>query len=145
MLAKLSFGQSWCWPKMVWPNFVKQLGQTSFGQSLVTPHTHAPRDTRTPPPPLPLPPPILQQSLGETQSQEVMTLPSRLMNFQWGREQKWNRPRAKVEPGSGMHSVFSHFPKDSNRDICLMTKITRASCRRRAGTVVPRAEHFLVT
>ena len=50
--------------------------------------------------------------------------------------------RAKVEPGSGKHSVFTHFPKDPNCDICLKTKITRASCRRRAGTVVPRAEHF---
>ena len=30
------------------------------------------------------------------------------------------------------------FPKDPNCDICLKTKITRAS----AGTVVPRAEHF---
>ena len=27
-------------------------------------------------------------------------------------------------------------------DICLRTKITRASCRRRTGTVVPRAEFF---
>ena len=34
------------------------------------------------------------------------------------------------------------FPKDPNCDICLKTKITRASCRRRAGTVVPRAEKF---
>ena len=51
-------------------------------------------------------------------------------------------PRAKVEPGSGKHSVYTHFPKDPNCDICLKTKITRASCRRRAGTVVPRAEHF---
>ena len=49
--------------------------------------------------------------------------------------------RAKVEPGSGKHSVYTHFPKDSNCDICLKTKITRASCRRRAGTVVPRAEN----
>ena len=48
-------------------------------------------------------------------------------------------PRAKVEPGSGKHSVYTHFPKDPNCDICLKTKITRASCRRRAGTVVPRA------
>ena len=40
------------------------------------------------------------------------------------------------------HSVYTHFPKDPNCDICLKTKITRASCRRRAGTVVPRAEHF---
>ena len=51
-------------------------------------------------------------------------------------------PRAKVEPGSGKHSVYTHFPKDPNCDICLKTKITRASCRRRTGTVVPRAEHF---
>ena len=42
--------------------------------------------------------------------------------------------RAKVEQGSGKHSVYTHFPKDQN--------CTRASCRRRAGTVVPRAEHF---
>ena len=42
-------------------------------------------------------------------------------------------PRAKVEPGSG------HFPKDPNCDICLKPKITRPSCRRRAGTVVLRA------
>ena len=50
--------------------------------------------------------------------------------------------RAKVELGSGKRSVFSHFPKDPNCDFCLKTKTTRASCRRRAGTVVPRAEHF---
>ena len=51
-------------------------------------------------------------------------------------------PRAKVEPSSGKHSVYSHFPKDPNCDICVKTEITRASCRRRTGTVVPRAEHF---
>ena len=50
--------------------------------------------------------------------------------------------RAKVEPGSGEHSVYTHLPKDPNCDVCLKMKITRASCRRRAGTVVPRAEHF---
>ena len=31
-------------------------------------------------------------------------------------------PRAKVEPGSGKHSVFTHFPKDPNCDICLKTR-----------------------
>ena len=51
-------------------------------------------------------------------------------------------PRAKVEPGSGKHSVFTHFPKDPNCDICLKTKITRTSCRRRSNGVMPRAEHF---
>ena len=41
--------------------------------------------------------------------------------------------REKVELGSGKHSVYMHFPKDPNCDICLKTKITRS---------VPRAEHF---
>ena len=50
--------------------------------------------------------------------------------------------RAKVEPGWGKHSIYTHFPKDPNCDICLKTKITSASCRRRAGTVVPRADNF---
>ena len=50
--------------------------------------------------------------------------------------------RAKEEPGSGKHVVYTHFSKDPNCDICLKTKITRASCRRRAGPVVPRAENF---
>ena len=50
--------------------------------------------------------------------------------------------RAKVEPGSGKHSVCTHFAKDPNCDICLKTKITGLLCRRRAGTVVPRAQHF---
>ena len=67
---------------------------------------------------------VLQHCLGAIQSREVKTLPSRLMNFQW-------EPRAKVEPGSGTHSVFTHFPEDPNCEICLKTKITRASCGRR--------------
>ena len=47
-----------------------------------------------------------------------------------------------METGSGTQSVYTHFPKDPNCDICLKTKITRTFCRRRTGTVVPRAEHF---
>ena len=50
--------------------------------------------------------------------------------------------RAKVEPGSGKHSIYTHFPKDPHCDICLQTKITRAARRRRAGIVVPKAEIF---
>ena len=50
-------------------------------------------------------------------------------------------PRAEVEPVSGKHSVKTHFPKDPNCEICLTTKITRASCRRRTGTDVPRVVH----
>ena len=49
-------------------------------------------------------------------------------------------PRAKVV--SGKHCIFTHFPKDRNCDICLRTKITRASCRKRTGTVVHRAVNF---
>ena len=49
-------------------------------------------------------------------------------------------PRAKVVPSK--HNIFAHFPKDRNCDICLRTKLTRASCKRRTGTVVPRAENF---
>ena len=39
---------------------------------------------------------VLRQSFGETQSKEVKTLPVRLMNFQWSREQKWNRVRVST-------------------------------------------------
>ena len=78
---------------------------------------------------------VLHKSFGETWCRGVQTLPSHLMNFQWSREQKWNR-------GSGKHSVFTHFPKDPNCEICLKTEMIRDSCRRRAGTVVPRAAHF---
>ena len=31
----------------------------------------------------------------------------------------------------GKHSVYTHFPKDRNCEICQRTKITRAPCRRR--------------
>ena len=41
----------------------------------------------------------------------------------------------------GKHSVYTHFPKDRNCEICQRTKITRAPCRRRIGGVVPRAEN----
>ena len=42
----------------------------------------------------------------------------------------------------GKHSVYTHFPKDRNCEICKRTKITRAPCRRHTGGVVPRAEIF---
>ena len=43
---------------------------------------------------------------------------------------------------SGKHSVFSHFPKDRNCEICQRTTITRAPCRRRKGEAVPRAANL---
>ena len=51
----------------------------------------------------------------ETQSREVKTLPSHLMNFQWS--------ASKSGTGFGcQHSVYTHFPKDPNCGICLKTK-----------------------
>ena len=41
----------------------------------------------------------------------------------------------------GKHSVYTHFSKDRNCEICQRTKITRAPCRRRIGGAVPRAEN----
>ena len=51
-----------------------------------------------------------------------------------------SEPRAIVV--SDKHSIFTHFPKDRNCEICLRTKITRAPCRRRTGPVVPRAKNI---
>ena len=42
----------------------------------------------------------------------------------------------------GKYSVYTHFPKDRNCEICQRTKISRAPCRRRIGGAVPRAENF---
>ena len=44
----------------------------------------------------------------------------------------------------GKHSVYTHFPKDRNCEICQGTKIARAPCRRRIGGVVPRAEYLVI-
>ena len=51
-------------------------------------------------------------------------------------------PTTKRREDLGKHSVYTHFPKDRNCEICQRTKITRAPCRRRIGGVVPRAEIF---
>ena len=49
-------------------------------------------------------------------------------------------PQRKVV--SHKHSIYSHFPKDRNCEICQRTKIKRAPRRRRTGEVIPRAENF---
>ena len=51
-------------------------------------------------------------------------------------------PTTKRREDLGKHSVYTHFPKDRNCEICQRTKITRAPCRRRNGEAVPRAENF---
>ena len=49
-------------------------------------------------------------------------------------------PTTKRREDLGKHSVYTHFPKDRNCEICKRTKITRAPCRRRNGEAVPRAD-----
>ena len=53
-----------------------------------------------------------------------------------------SEPRVKVVSGSGKHSIYTHFPKDKDCEICKRTKMTRAPCRKRTGTAVLRAEKF---
>ena len=62
------------------------------------------------------------KSYGETLRLRIKTLPVLLLNYQWGREQKWNRARVST--------AFT------------LTSRTRASCRRCAGTGVAKAEYF---
>ena len=57
------------------------------------------------------------------------------MNYQWSRELKWNLVRESTVS-------TRTFRRTQIAIICLKTKITRASCRRRASTVVPKAERF---
>ena len=42
----------------------------------------------------------------------------------------------------GKHSIYTHFPKDRNCEICQRTNITSAPCRRRIGGAVFRTENF---
>ena len=51
-------------------------------------------------------------------------------------------PTFKRREDVGKHSVYTHFPKDRNCEICKRTKITRTPCRKRSGGDVPRAEKF---
>ena len=51
-------------------------------------------------------------------------------------------PIFKRREDLGKHSVYTHFPKDRNCEICKRTKITRAPCKRRNSGAVPRAENF---
>ena len=51
-------------------------------------------------------------------------------------------PTTKRREDLGKHSVYTHFRKDRNCEICKRTKITRDPCRRRNGEAVPRAANF---
>ena len=50
-----------------------------------------------------------------------------------------------VTTKSRKHSVFTHFPKGRNCDICLKTRKTKASCRRRSGEAPFYEQKSLVT
>ena len=79
----------------------------------------------------------LQEFKGNLVDEKCSRTPRRFQFFSWI---ALLEPRAKVV--SGKHSIYTLFLKDQNCDIYLRTKITRASCRTRTGTVVPRAEKF---
>ena len=51
-------------------------------------------------------------------------------------------PTTKRREDLGDHSVYTHFPKDRNCEICKRTTITRAPCRRRNGEAVLRVEKY---
>ena len=52
-------------------------------------------------------------------------------------------PRSKVVPSK--HNIFTHFPKDRNCNICLRTKIARASCAEDAPVQSSLKRNVLVT
>ena len=56
------------------------------------------------------------------------------------REPLHQEPSIKVV--SGMHSIFTRFPKDRNCEVYKRTKITRALSGKRTGNQVLRAEKF---
>ena len=75
------------------------------------------------------------RATGKTLRPRIETLSVLLMKYQWSREPKWNRARVST-------AFTLAFRRTQIAISALNTKITRASCRRCAGTVVPRAEHF---
>ena len=93
-----------------------------------------------------------------TQVTQVLEIPERLQEFrenlvdggvpEHGDSHASSSHQVSLEPtfkrreDMGKHSVYTHFPKDRNCEICQRTKITRASCRRRNGGAVLRAENF---
>ena len=91
----------------------------------------------------------------ELQDDEVQGVPDWLQEFKEGlidesvpehRDTSSSSHELPLESRAKWYRVnktfFTHFPKDRSCHVCLRTKITRASCRKRTATVVPRAEHF---
>ena len=57
------------------------------------------------------------------------------------RDSESERP-TKVVSKFRKHSIYTHFPKDRNCEVCLRTKMTKALCRRPTDDAVPRATEF---
>ena len=53
-----------------------------------------------------------------------------------------SEPEPSRKVASRKHSIYTHFPKDRNCEICKRTKITWALCTERTGDAVHRAEKF---
>ena len=81
----------------------------------------------------------------EAQSDLLHDLPDWLLEFRENLVDKRSSSELRGNPEFGYRDTSSschELPMDPNCDICLKTKITRPSCRRRAGTFVPKAETF---
>ena len=67
-----------------------------------------------------------------------------LRRILWTRVSQNTETHPPVLLVSHLWSIYTHFPKDRNCDICLRIKITRAPCRKRTGTVEPRADFLVI-
>ena len=76
---------------------------------------------------------------GQRSSQMIPKMQKHLQSQKFSRDSDPER-LTKVAPRK--HSIYVHFPKDRNWEVCLRTKMIRALCRRRTGEVVIRAEKF---
>ena len=72
----------------------------------------------------------------------MMTIPVHGDSYASSSHEVSLEPTFKRREDLGKHSVYTHFLKDRNCEICQRINITRAPCRRRNGGAVPRAENF---
>ena len=76
---------------------------------------------------------VVLQSHSETLRLRIETLPVLLMNNQWSREQKWNWVRVSI--------VSTRTFRRTQIAMSALKTNNEGFSRRRAGTVVPRAEN----
>ena len=105
-------------------------------------------------PPTPLPPQTKKKwDLNRDADQRLRDLPGWLEEFADNLEDTEmpvpghmsqdsdSEPPTKVVSKSRRHSIFTHFPKDRNCEVCLRTKMTKVRCARNSEAA-PRAEKF---